>query len=182
MTAIRLPLTHARALRSRARHAHHLPRAFGAALCTAALLTIAPLAFADTHPTGVTAETLVKSTAAWDQTGYTAYPAGTPEPTLVRITLAPNTPLDWHTHPMPAIGYVTSGQLTVERADNGVQRAFTAGQTITELVDVAHRGWAGDTGAELLVFYAGAAQQPLSVKSPDPRELALDERVKQTRD
>ncbi|ANC46481.1 cupin domain-containing protein [Pandoraea pnomenusa] len=105
----------------------------------------------------------MQSSSAWDGTGYTAYSPGRPQPTLVRITLAPNTRLDWHTHPMPAIGYVTAGHLTVERADNGKQQAFSAGQTLTELVDVAHRGWSGSAGAELLVFYARTERQPLSL-------------------
>ncbi len=201
MTAIRLSTTIARALRPRcyARHVHHVHRFHHAGrslpglLCTAALLAAsAGTAAADARATGISSsgtsragvsdgistETLVKSTAAWDQTGYTTYPAGIPEPTLVRITLAPNTWLAWHTHPMPAIGYVTSGQLMVERADNGVQRSFAAGQTIMELVDVPHRGWTGDTGAELLVFYARSVQQPLSVAYPDAKNLAEDDSVK----
>ncbi|MFJ2991044.1 cupin domain-containing protein [Pandoraea sp. NPDC087047] len=129
-------------------------------------------------PSGISLQTLSQSTTAWDQTGYSAYPSGIPEPTLVRITVAPNARFDRHAHPMPAIGYVTAGQLTVEREDNGAQRAFTAGQTIAELVDVPHRGWAGDAGAELLVFYTRVVQQPLSVASPPTGKLALDEVAK----
>ena len=117
--------------------------------------------------TGVTVETLARSSTAWDKTAYTAYPPGVPEPTLVRITIAPNTRLEWHTHPMPVIGYVASGLLTVQRADNGAQRTFSPGQAITELVDIPHWGWAGETGAELLVFYAREAHQPLSVATPN---------------
>lgn len=171
MTSICLPMTAARALR-----AHH--RALLALLSATPLLAAAPLAAAEASPSGVSAETLVKSTAAWDQTGYTAYPSGVPAPTLVRLSVAPNTRLDWHVHPMPAIGYVTSGQLTVERADNGTQRTFTAGQTIMELVDVPHRGRTGDAGAELLVFYAGTVHQPLSVAAPDAGKIALDAPLK----
>jgi len=185
MTTIRLSTTTPRTLRPhrlrhRLRNACHPLLGF---LSVAALLT-APTtpASADTRSAGVSTETLVKSAAAWDQTGYTVYPPGIPEPTLVRITLAPNTRLAWHTHPMPAIGYVASGQLTVERADNGVQRSFAAGQTITELVDVPHRGWTGDAGAELLVFYARSVRQPLSVASPDAEKLADEEHVKTSHD
>ncbi|QHE92414.1 cupin domain-containing protein [Pandoraea fibrosis] len=150
---------------------------FGAvALSIAAVAS--PSAIADNaHRADVSTETLVKSTTAWDQTRYTAYPSGTPEPTLVRITLAPNTRLDWHTHPMPAIGYVASGQITVERADNGARHSFVAGQTVMELVDVPHRGWTGETGAELLVFYARSVHQPLAVASPNADKLAQDDAV-----
>ncbi|VVD99634.1 hypothetical protein PCO31111_02076 [Pandoraea communis] len=37
-------------------------------------------------------------------------------------------------------------------------------------------------GAELLVFYAGSVQQPLSIVSPDTEKLAQDETVKTSRD
>lgn len=175
MTAIRLSMTASRAL-----HARY--RALLALLSAAPLLTASAPAGAEARPSGVSTEILVKSSSSWDQTGYTAYPSGVPEPTLVRISIAPNTRLDWHLHPMPAIGYVTSGQLTVERADNGTQRSFTAGQTIMELVDVPHRGRTGDAGAELLVFYAGSARQPLSVAAPDAGKLAWDPTVQPARD
>lgn len=175
MTAIRFSTTAPRAFQP-----HY--RALLALLSAAPLLVTSALAGAEARPSGVSTETLVKSSSAWDQTGYTAYPSGVPEPTLVRISIAPNTRLDWHLHPMPAIGYVTSGQLTVERADNGTQRSFTAGQTIMELVDVPHRGRTGDAGAELLVFYAGSAQQPLSVAAPDAGKLAWDPTVQPARD
>ncbi|VVE36157.1 hypothetical protein PHO31112_03892 [Pandoraea horticolens] len=180
MTTIRLSTPHARALRPlhNLRHPLLSPFLAGAAL----LIAAAAPAVADDRRAGISTETLAKSATAWDQTGYAAYPSGTPEPTLVRITLAPNTRLDWHTHPMPAIGYVASGHLTVERADNGAQRAFVAGQTVTELVDVPHRGWSSDAGAELLVFYAGSVHQPLFLVSPDTEKLAQDETVKTSRD
>jgi quercetin dioxygenase-like cupin family protein len=159
------------------------PPLLGRLLGAAALLSAVAAPFAaDARATGISTETLAKSTTAWDQTGYTAYPPGVPEPTLVRITIAPNTRLDWHIHPMPAIGYVASGQLTVERADNGAQRSFVAGQTVTELVDVPHRGWTGDTGAELLVFYARSVQQLLAVISPNAGQLAQDETASLPRD
>lgn len=145
------------------RTAHPLRRALVLTASATALLSLTPSAFASPAAAGIRAETLVQSSSAWDGTGYTAYSPGRPQPTLVRITLAPNTRLDWHTHPMPAIGYVTAGHLTVERADNGKQQAFSAGQTLTELVDVAHRGWSGSAGAELLVFYARTERQPLSL-------------------
>ncbi|VVE47741.1 hypothetical protein PEP31012_04530 [Pandoraea eparura] len=173
MTSICLPMTTARAQRMRLRPFRTF-RKFLTLLSATPLLATAPLSAAEASLSGVSAETLVKSTAAWDQTGYTAYPSGVPAPTLVRLSIAPNTQLDWHVHPMPAIGYVRSGQLTVERADNGTQRTFTAGQTIMELVDVPHRGRTGDAGVELLVFYAGTAQQPLSVPAPDADSIALD--------
>ncbi|VVE10098.1 cupin domain-containing protein [Pandoraea anhela] len=171
------------------RHTTRRTPLLAVALTTLALLSAPMRALADlpppkkqaaapAAPSGVATETLAKSTTAWDQTRYKAYPAGVPEPTLVRITIAPNTRLDWHTHAMPVVAYVAAGNLSVERADNGARRAFAAGQTITELVDVPHRGVTGDTGAELLVFYAREAQQPLSVASPAAAKLAKDDKAK----
>src|SRR5947209_1208374 len=68
-------------------------------------------------------ETLLQSTASWDGTPYKAYPAGQPKITVLKITIAANTVMKWHSHPFPNAGYVLSGELTVEKKD-GMKRHF----------------------------------------------------------
>ncbi|VVD59292.1 cupin domain-containing protein [Pandoraea commovens] len=147
-------------------------RTAAATALTAAFFLCGPTpGLADGHPkatqvsntqTGVATETLLMTNTAWDGTPYRPYAVGAPAPTLMRITLAPHTVMDWHTHPAPIVGHLVAGTLIIARAEGGATRTFTAGDTIAELVDVPHRGRTGDTGAELLVFYARDAQQPLS--------------------
>lgn len=114
----------------------------------------------------VSTEVLLKTTSAWDGTAYENYPAGQPELTLVRIIIPAATALDWHTHPMPNAAYVVRGELTVTRMDNGESRTVIGGQTLPELVNIAHRGHSGPDPVELLVFYAGEPGLPLSEPYP----------------
>jgi quercetin dioxygenase-like cupin family protein len=105
-------------------------------------------------------ETLVQSSTAWDGTPYTAYPAGQPQLSVLKYTIAAHTTMKWHTHPMPNVGYILSGELTVEKQD-GTKKHFVAGQTVTETVDSVHRGVTGDQPVVLIVFYPGTAGLPI---------------------
>ncbi|MDR2489126.1 MAG: cupin domain-containing protein [Desulfovibrio sp.] len=113
------------------------------------------------QPAGVTAQTLLGSSSAWDGSAYTAYPAERPQLSVLRISIAPRTVLAWHSHPMPNAAYVLSGELTVEKLD-GTKRRFMEGETVAEMVGVTHRGVAGERPVVLIVFYAGAPGMPLS--------------------
>ena len=106
-------------------------------------------------------ETLTQSTSVWDATPYRRYPDGRPLFSVLRITVAPHTALEWHSHPMPNAAYVLSGELTLERKD-GMRKRFVAGQALTETVDRLHRGVTGETPVVLVVFYAGTLGLPLS--------------------
>ena len=106
-------------------------------------------------------ETLIQSTSAWDATPYRRYPDGQPLISVLRITVAPHTALEWHSHPMPNAAYILSGELTVERKD-GIRRRFVAGQVLTETVNRIHRGVTGETPVVFIVFYAGTLGLPLS--------------------
>lgn len=108
-------------------------------------------------------ETLLKTGAAWDGSAYGGYPAG-PEMSVLKITIPAHTAMDWHSHPMPNVAYIVSGELDVEKQDGSMKRHFSAGQTVPELVNVAHRGVTGDRAVELIVFYAGASGLPLSAR------------------
>ena len=129
---------------------------------TILLLLIAGVAQAETEQ-AVQTEPLVKSTAAWNGRAYEKFGEGRPELTVVRVTIPPHTRLPWHTHPMPNVGYILSGHITVEDRATGQKKIFRAGEAIPEQVDAAHRGLTDDEPAVIIVTYAGTAGQPTSV-------------------
>jgi quercetin dioxygenase-like cupin family protein len=110
----------------------------------------------------VESQTLLRSGASWDGLPYVAYPGGSPELTVVKITIPAHTALPWHTHPMPNAAYVLSGELTVEKKDSGEKKTLSAGQVLPEMVGALHRGLTGESPVVLIVFYAGAKDMPLS--------------------
>ena len=72
-------------------------------------------AHADANNTpGVKSEKLLESEQSWDGTAYKSYPEGTPQLSVLKITISPFTRLAWHEHPAPNVGYVLEGVLTVE--------------------------------------------------------------------
>jgi len=124
--------------------------------CTAGLL-LANVAQADPHPKidlPIKSETLLHTSTSWDGVAYKAYPDGTPELTVLKLTIRANTSLPWHKHPMPVAAYLVSGKLTIEKK-NGEKKSFAAGQVLAEAMEQVHRGVTGDEPAELIIFYAG---------------------------
>jgi hypothetical protein len=63
---------------------------------------------------------------------------------------------------MPSAAYIVAGELTLERKRDGKKLRFTAGQAVSETVDIFHRGVAGSEPVVLIVFYAGSAGMPLT--------------------
>src|SRR5215469_756157 len=96
------------------------------------------------HQPPIQKQILLSASSAWDGEPYKCYPLGRPQLTVLRITLAPYTQLEWHSHPMPSAAYIT------------------AGQAVSETVDTFHRGVAGREPVVLIVFYAGSAGMPLT--------------------
>jgi quercetin dioxygenase-like cupin family protein len=127
------------------------------ALLSSALLGTA---MAEDVSSRIKTETLLQSTESWDGTPYKAYPAGQPKITVLKITIAANTTMKWHSHPMPNAGYVLSGELTVEKKD-GTTQHFVEGQAIAESVNSIHRGITGPQPVVLIVFYSGTPDLPL---------------------
>ena len=105
----------------------------------------------------VQSETLLQASFSWDGERYKSYPSGQPALSILKITLAPHTELEWHSHPMPSAAYILSGELTVERKRDGKKQRFTAGQAVSETVDTFHRGVAGSESVVLIAFYAGSS-------------------------
>ena len=65
----------------------------------------------------VLSETLLRTGSSWDGEPYKSYLSGQPELTILKITLAPHTKLEWHSHPMPNAAYIIYGELTLERKE-----------------------------------------------------------------
>src|SRR5215472_6455343 len=110
----------------------------------------------------VQSETLLRASSSWDGGPYKSYPAGRPQLAILKVTLAPHTVLEWHTHPIPNAAYLVSGELTLERKEDGKKQRFVAGQAVAETVGLFHRGIAGSEPVVLIVFYAGSPGVPLT--------------------
>ncbi|MGS0740521.1 cupin domain-containing protein [Glaciimonas sp. GG7] len=129
-------------------------------ICIGSVLLISSVTAKE--PSSIQIETLLRSSTSWDGVPYQSYPSGKPELTVLRITIPANSELPWHTHPMPNAGYVLSGEITVEKKENGEKKLLRTGEVLPEMVDGLHRGVTGDTPAVLIVFYAGTKDMPLS--------------------
>ena len=111
-------------------------------------------------------EILLQTTQSWNGKPYTHYPAGQPQLTTIRLTIAPHTALPWHTHPFPNVVYVLSGTLTLHDKASGKTLVVHQGQAVGESVDDVHRGESGDVPTVLLITYAGTPGIPTSVPAP----------------
>ena len=111
-------------------------------------------------------EILSRSSTAWNGVPYTAYTKGIPELAVLKITIPPHSKLKWHTHPIPSVAYILSGDITVEVPRGNHRRHFVAGQVVPETVNTQHRGVTTDQPAVLIVFYAGAKGMLLTESGP----------------
>ncbi len=116
-----------------------------------------------TEATTTTTQQLVKSTRSWDGEMLPAYPAGQPEITILRIGIPAGARLETHRHPVINAGVLLKGQLTVVTTD-GQTLHLKAGDPIVEVVNKLHYGVnEGNVPAEILVFYAGIVDTPITV-------------------
>ena len=121
----------------------------------------------NTGASGIEAQTLVRTSHSWDGAVLPSYPTGSPEITMLRITIPPGVQLPLHKHPVINAGLLLSGELTVIAA-NGDQLHLTAGQPIVEVVNTWHYGKNEGKGpAEIVVFYAGRSGLPITEYSDD---------------
>ena len=111
----------------------------------------------------VTVKIVAKSGASWDGNPLPAYPAGAAEITILRIRIPPGAQLPMHKHPVINAGVLLSGELTVV-TEKDETLLLKAGEPIVEVVDKWHYGRnEGGEPAEILVFYAGTPNMPLSI-------------------
>ena len=111
----------------------------------------------------VQVEQVLQTTESLDGSRYAGYPSGQPQVTVLKITIPPHTTLHWHRHPMISAAYVLSGRLTVEKRDTGERKVVNAGEALAETVQTTHRGFTTDEAVELIAFYAGRVDLPVSV-------------------
>ena len=83
------------------------------------------------------------------------------------VYLAPGVETGWHQHPVPLLGYILSGELTVRQV-TGETRVVRTGEVSLESVDVIHNGVnAGDIPLKMVVFVVGLKDLPFTVKAPE---------------
>jgi len=113
-------------------------------------------------PFEIKSETLLHSSSAWNGVSYEAYSKGAVELSVLRITIPPHSKLKWHTHPMPNVAYILTGEITVEQQGVNKKRQFVAGEVVPETVNTLHRGIPGEQAVVLIAFYAGVKGMPLA--------------------
>jgi quercetin dioxygenase-like cupin family protein len=112
----------------------------------------------------IVVETLAKSSSSWDGQPLPDYPKGKPEVTILRIKIPAGAKLEIHNHPVINAGVLLTGELTVVTEDNKTLH-LKAGDSIVEVVNKAHYGKnEGTVTAEIIVFYAGVVDKPITIK------------------
>lgn len=133
----------------------------GYGICCALLLASNVFA-ADLN--AVQVETLAETSASWEGSPLPGYSPGPPQVTILRIKIPPGAQLPPHRHPGINAGVLLHGELTVVTEDHRVL-PLKAGEAIVEVVDTWHYGKnEGRETAEILVFYAGTVDTPITIK------------------
>ena len=116
----------------------------------------------------VQVDVLAKTGLSWDGGHLPDYSKGTPEISILRIKIPPGAQLPLHTHPVINAGVLLSGELTVVTEDNRTLH-LKAGEPIVEVVNKWHSGKnEGNMTAEILVFYVGMPDLPITIKKQGP--------------
>ena len=112
----------------------------------------------------IVVETLAKSSSSWDGEALPDYPKGKSEITILRIKIPAGAEWQLHEHPVINARVLLSGELTVVTKDKKTLH-LKAGNSIVEIVNKAHYGKnEGTKTAEIIVFYAGVVEKPITVK------------------
>ena len=106
---------------------------------------------------------LLKTTSTWDNAKYKKLKIKTPEVTVLKIIINVGESLPMHKHDLVNIAYVKQGTLTVI-TDKNEQITVKEGECLPEIIGKYHYGKnAGNKPVELIVFYIGEKNTPLSV-------------------
>ena len=141
-------------------------RTSGILLAVAVALSVGHSAHA-LEPSGqVKASTILKAQSSWDGKPI-AYPEGKPEITGMVVEIAPGGETGWHLHPVASFGMVLEGELEVHLKTGEIKR-LKAGDALAEVTNTLHNGRnVGQGPVRIVVFYAGAVGQKLTVKEGD---------------
>lgn len=104
---------------------------------------------------------IFKSTTTWDGQPI-VYPEGTPEVTLVELSIDDGFNTGYHCHPVVSFVHVLKGELQIQLY-NGSKKAFKAGETFAEVIDTWHSGEAINGDVEALIYYVGEKDTPLTI-------------------
>ena len=111
-----------------------------------------------------TVDILAKTSISWDGEELPNYAKGKPEITILRIKIPPKVQLPLHVHPVINAGVLLKGELTVVTEDKKTLHLKT-GDSIVEVVGKWHYGKnEGNELAEIIVFYAGVQDTPITIK------------------
>ncbi|MBL6956733.1 MAG: cupin domain-containing protein [Chlorobium phaeobacteroides] len=117
------------------------------------------------EPLAVKVDVLEKTGVSWNDTALPDYAKGSPEVTILRISIPPGVRLPLHTHPYINAGVLLHGKLSVVTQEGAVLH-MEAGDPIVEVVNQWHYGKnEGSEPAELIMFYAGIKGEPITVKA-----------------
>lgn len=142
---------------------HQLNRVMRQLFCILCLTLLPASHVSAADGNGVEVTVLAKSGSSWDGRVLPQYTNGKPEITILRITIPPGAVLPLHKHPVINAGVLLSGELTVV-AEDGSTLQLKAGEALVEVVNTWHYGKnAGNKPAEIMVFYAGAMDMPITV-------------------
>jgi len=107
-------------------------------------------------------EVLLQSSKSWNGLPMPSYLKGTPQCTILKITVPPHSRLSTHTHPMMNAGVVVKGELHVVDCD-GNEITLHEGEPVLECVGKLHYGEnLTDEETVLYMFYAGVEGVELS--------------------
>jgi quercetin dioxygenase-like cupin family protein len=136
-------------------------------LCYGILLTFLIVSYVQAQEADtVKADVLARTNSSWDGAVLPNYAQGTPEVTILRITIPPKIKLPLHKHPVINAGVLLKGELTVVTEDKKTLH-LKAGDAIVEVVNKWHYGKnEGNEAAEIIVFYAGIQGVPITIKEP----------------
>ena len=110
---------------------------------------------------------VMKTTQSWDGKPL-VYPAGQAEVTGLIVEIAPGAETGWHQHPVPSFALMLEGTLEVT-LENGRVKHLEKGDSLAEVVNTWHNGRnVGKNAVRIVVFYAGAVGQTITVKKPNP--------------
>jgi len=108
-------------------------------------------------------DVLLKTTSSWDKVEYKKLKMKKPEVTVLKISIGVGEYLPVHKHDLINIAYVQKGTLTVV-TDKNEQIVVHEGECLPEIIGKYHYGKnTGNKPVELIVFYVGEKDTPLSV-------------------